>query len=42
MENIKKLSEIIFHNKKIDIHKTDKPHSWNPDFKNGFHNDTLS
>ena len=42
IENINKLNKIILHNKNIDIHKTAYPHSWNPGFKAGFQNDTLS
>ena len=42
MENINKLNKIILLYKNIDIHKTTYPHSWNPGFKTGFQNDTLS
>jgi len=42
MENMNKLNKIIFQNRNIDIHKTTLPHSWNPGFKTGFHNNTLS
>ena len=36
------LNNIIFYNKNIDIYKTAWPNSWNPGFKTGFYNDTLS
>ena len=39
---MKKLNKKIFPYKNIDIHKTARPHSCNPVFKTGFHNDTLS
>ena len=42
MENMNKLNKPIFQNKNIDFHEIAGLHSWNPGFKTGFHNNTLS